>query len=160
MPAMRARSSLRRSWPPAGVVAALCVILAAAPVPAAAMPRPDPPPSAVAPDPPPDAAKPTAARAPQVQAPQPAVAAPLARRQQPPARQATPRPKAKPKRQVVVTQAVIRDSAPMPRRLSSPAVEALERGLLVTAGLALAVVALGGAVVLGASRRALAGARA
>jgi hypothetical protein len=60
----------------------------------------------------------------------------------------------------VEAQTVARDSAPMPRRPSPPAAEALERGLLVTAGVALAVVALGGAVVLGASRRALAGARA
>jgi hypothetical protein len=66
----------------------------------------------------------------------------------------------KPKRQIIAVQAVAHDSAPMPRGPFSPAAEALERGLLVPAGLALVVVALGGAVVLVASRRALAGARA
>jgi len=144
------------------------MFLAAAPIPAAAMPTPDPPPSVVTPDPPPEAVKPPAAltsvapdHSQRVQATsQPAVAAPPAPRQRSRVRPAAPRPKAKPKRQVVEAQAVARDSAPMPRRPSSPAAEALERGLLVPAGVALVVVALGGAVVLVASRRALAGARA
>jgi hypothetical protein len=48
----------------------------------------------------------------------------------------------------------------MPRGALAPAVEAVERGLLVAAGVALVIVALGGAVVLVAGRRALAGARA
>ncbi len=91
---------------------------------------------------------------------QPAVAAPGHSPAESRARPAAPRPKAKPKLRIVEAQAVARDSAPMPRRPSSPAAEALERELLVPAGVALAVVALGGAVVLGASRRALAGARA
>jgi hypothetical protein len=48
----------------------------------------------------------------------------------------------------------------MPRGSFSPAAEAIERGLLVAAGVALVLVALGGSVVLVASRHALAGARA
>jgi hypothetical protein len=132
------------------------------------MPTPDPPPPAVTPDPPPEAATPPAAvksvlpdQSQRAQATsRPAVAPPPTRRQQSRVRPAVPRPKAKPKRQVVAAQAVIRDSAPMPRSLFSPAAEAIKRGLLVTAGVALVVVALGGGVVLVASRRALAGARA
>jgi hypothetical protein len=68
--------------------------------------------------------------------------------------------KPKPKPPVVRRQPVIRDSAPMPRSSFSPAAEAIERGLLVVAGVALVLVALGGSVVLVASRRALAGAQA
>jgi hypothetical protein len=60
----------------------------------------------------------------------------------------------------VQLQAAVRDSAPMPRGQYPPAAEVLERGRLALAGLALVVVALGGAVVLAASRRALTGAQA
>jgi hypothetical protein len=48
----------------------------------------------------------------------------------------------------------------MPRAAFLPRAEVLERSRLALAGLALALVALGGAIVLGASRRALAGASA
>jgi hypothetical protein len=60
----------------------------------------------------------------------------------------------------VKLRAAVRDSAPLPRGEYRPASEVLERGRLALAGLALVVVALGGAVVLAASRRALTGAQA
>jgi hypothetical protein len=133
------------------------------------MPAPDPSPSAVAPDPPPEAVSPPAAtkpiapsRRPLVRATsQPAAVAPAAPARRSRARGVAPRPEPKP--EVVETEPVVRDSTPMPRApraTFSPAAEALERGLLVAAGIALVVVALGGAVVLLAGRRAFAGARA
>jgi hypothetical protein len=75
-------------------------------------------------------------------------------------RPAAARPTTKPKKQAVAAQAIPRDSAPMPRFPSSPAVRTIERSLLVPAGVALFVVAFGGAVVLVSSRRTLSGARA
>jgi hypothetical protein len=58
-----------------------------------------------------------------------------------------------------VATRIPRDSAPMPRTPLSPAAELLEPGRLALAGVVLAIVALGGAVVLGAGHRALTGAR-
>ena len=69
-----------------------------------------------------------------------------------------PEPAAKPA--VVLPVRVPRDSAPMPRGQATPATELLEPRWLALGGIALAVVALGGAVVLGAGHRALRGAHA
>jgi hypothetical protein len=133
------------------------------------MPTPDPPPSELRPDPPPEAAAPPAvvtdsaavlSRAGRAEpAARTSAVEPAASRQQARPTPQAIRPKTKPKRQVAQELPVPRDSAPMPR-IPSTAAEVLERGRLALAGIALAVVALGGAVVLGASRRVLAGARA
>jgi hypothetical protein len=58
------------------------------------------------------------------------------------------------------TVRIPRDSAPMPRTAATPAAELLEPGRLALAGVVLAFVALGGAIVLGAGHRAMTGARA
>ncbi|HEY7793542.1 MAG TPA: hypothetical protein VIA10_06005 [Gaiellaceae bacterium] len=76
----------------------------------------------------------------------------------------TPKPKSarqpKPKVAAALPVAVPRDSAPMPRGGTLRAAELLDSGRLALAGAALAIVALGGAVVLGVGRRALLEARA
>jgi hypothetical protein len=69
----------------------------------------------------------------------------------PAAVRAKPKPAAKPAAPLPVP----RDSAPMPRGGSLPAAEVFDPGRLALAGGALLIVALGGAVVLGAGRRAL-----
>jgi hypothetical protein len=162
--ATRARSSLRRSWPRTGVLPTLCVLLACAPA-AAAAPAPDPSPAPVRPDPAPEATTPSPPvqasappRAPVVSRAAPVVAA-ATPKAQPPSRP-RPRPAAKPKPRRLAPALVPRDSAPMPRSPFTPAAELLEPGRLLLAGVALAIVALGGAVVLGAGHRALTGARA
>jgi hypothetical protein len=60
------------------------------------------------------------------------------------------------KRTVVPSSAVPHDRGPVPLAAFVPTVEELNRGLAALAGLALAFVALGGAVVLVAARRELA----
>jgi hypothetical protein len=169
--ARRARSSLRRSWPRTGVVPTLCALLACAPASAAA-PAPDPPPSQLQPDPPPEAVTtPAPARS---SAPPPAVAivrpaAPAVTASPPapsPQPHRRPRPQAAAKAKPVSTPRaagtvrIPRDSAPMPRTAATPAAELLEPGRLALAGVVLAFVALGGAIVLGAGHRAMTGARA
>lgn len=68
------------------------------------------------------------------------------------------KPKQKQQHEVVKALPVARDPVLAPRVLYEPTADVLERGRLLLAGGALVVVALGGAVVLVASRRALAGA--
>jgi hypothetical protein len=70
-------------------------------------------------------------------------------------RPAAVRARPKPAPQGSAPLPVPRDSAPMPRSGSLPAAELLDSGRLALAGGALLIVALGGAVVLGAGRRAL-----
>jgi hypothetical protein len=137
------------------------MFLAAAP--AVAAPAPDPPPSALTPDPAPEAVKRPSASAPQprVRVLSPPAAAPAHAARPPVHVHATAqRPKAKQQPQVAKLQGVVRDSAPMPRGPEPPAADVFERGRLALAGLALFVVALGGAVVLLTTRRALTGAEA
>jgi hypothetical protein len=136
------------------------MFLAAAP--AVAAPAPDPPPSALTPDPAPEAVKrPSVSPQPHVRVLSPPAAA-AAHAARPPVHvhAAAQRPQAKQQPQVAKLQDVVRDSAPMPRGPDPPAAEVFERGRLALAGLALVVVALGGAVVLLTSRRALTGAEA
>ena len=143
----------------------LCIVLA---VPArAAAPSPDPPPDAVAPEAPPvTRTQPAQARsAPATVAPNPVVHRPVVRAQQPQAPAAKPKPVVKPKpvKRVAVTKraavppsAVPHDRGPVPLAALVPTVDELNRGLAAFAGLGLAFVALGGAVVLVAARRELA----
>lgn len=150
-----------------GGLAVLCVLLA---VPArAATPSPDPPPNTVAPEPPPvTRSQPAPVRsAPATVAPAPVVhrAAPVVRAQPAQAPAAKPKPVVKPKpiKRTVVTKRAIEpaavvphDRGPVPLAALVPTVEELNRGLAAFAGLGLAFVALGGAVVLVAARRELA----
>ncbi len=143
----------------------LCIVLA---VPArAATPSPDLPPDAVAPEPPPvTRTQPAPVRsAPATVAPAPVVhhAAPVVRAQPAQAPAAKPKPVVKPIKRTVVTKhavvpaaAVPHDRGPVPLASFVPTVEELNRGLAAFAGLGLAFVALGGAVVLVAARRELA----
>ena len=105
--------------------------------------------------------------APATVAPAPVVqrAAPAARAQPAQAPAAKPKPVAKPKpiktaavakRTVVPAAAVPHDRGPVPLAVFVPTVEELNRGLAAFAGLGLAFVALGGAVVLATARRELA----
>lgn len=159
---------LRRTGMPAGGLVLLCAVLV---VPArAATPSPDPPPVAVAPEPPPAArTQPARVRqAPVTVAPRAPVvrrAAPVVRAQSVQTPAAKPKPVVKPKptkrarvtkRTVVPASAVPHDRGPVPLAAFVPTVEELNRGLAALAGLALAFVALGGAVVLVAARRELA----
>ena len=161
------RSLLRRRGVPVGALAALFVVLA---VPArAATPSPDPPPNAVTPEPPPvTRTQPAPVRsAPATVAPAGVVprAAPGVRAQpaQAPATKQKRVVKAKPTKRATVTKrtvapasAIPHDRGPVPLAAFVPTVEELNRGLAAFAGLALAFVALGGAVVLVAARRELA----
>jgi outer membrane biosynthesis protein TonB len=158
---------LRRRGTPAGGLALLCVVLA---MPAhAATPAPDPPPEAVAPEAPPvTRTQPAPVRsAPAVVPPAPVVhrAAPVTRAQpvQKPAAKPKPVVKPKPTKRATVTKRTVvpasadpHDRSPVPLAAFVPTVEELNRGLAAFAGLALAFVALGGAVVLVAARRELA----
>ena len=164
-------SVLRRKGSQAGGLALLCAVLV---LPAqAATPSPDPPPLAVAPEPPPAAkTQPAPVRStPVVATPAPAVQrpAPVVRVQpvQTPAApkatvKAKPKPTAKPKAAAKRTARVVEpvaaprvphDRARVPLVAFVPAVDELDRGLLAVAGIALLLVALGGAVLL-ASRGA------
>jgi hypothetical protein len=143
----------------------LCIVLV---VPArAATPAPDPPPDAVAPEAPPASrTQPAPVRsAPVTVAPVVHREAPVARAQRPQAPAAKPKPvvRSKPvkrtavtKRTVVPPSAVPHDRGPVPLAALVPTVDELNRGLAAFAGLGLAFVALGGAVVLVAARRELA----
>jgi outer membrane biosynthesis protein TonB len=159
---------LRRRGTPAGGLALLCVVLA---VPAhAATPAPDPPPEAVAPEAPPvTRTQPAPARTAPVSTPRSAPvihrAAPVTRAQpvQKPAAKPKPVVKPKPTKRATVTKRTVvpasadpHDRGPVPLAAFVPTVEELNRGLAAFAGLALAFVALGGAVVLVAARRELA----
>jgi len=152
---------------PVGGVALLCAILAGPA--SAATPTPDPPPVAVAPEAPPVTRKqPAPVRsAPVIVPPAPVVqrAAPVVRAQ--PVRAPAAKPKAVVESKLVKTRAATKEkvepasAVPHDRRvvpLASfvPTVEELNRGLAALAGIGLALVALGGAVVLAAARRELA----
>ena len=159
---------LRRRGTPAGGLALLCLVLA---LPAqAATPAPDPPPQAVAPEAPPVTRTTTPApvrKAPVVVAPAPVVhrAAPVTRAQPMQKPAATPRHAAKQKpvartkpTKPVVTKTVVvvpHDRARLPVG-ALVAADELDRGLLLFAGGALLLVALGGSVVFVAARRQLA----
>ena len=170
MPEERMRSSLRRSRSPGGILLLLCLVLAAVPNAAAQAPAPDPAPgvsptTGPAPDPLPvaPAQPPPAARVAQASQPslQPPAVPPVSTREAPvkPARRtAVAKPKAVARRPALVVSEP-RDSV-MPAAAFLQRADALERSRLVLAGLALALVALGGAVVLGVGSRALAEARA
>lgn len=157
---------LRRTGAPVGALLLTAAVLAGT---AVAMPTPDPPPAAVAPEPPPvTRSEPAPVRS----APTPVAPAPVVRRAAPvertqPAQSSAAKPKsvAKPKpikraaaveRTVVPASAVPHDRGPVPLAALVPTVEELNRGLAAFAGLGLAFVALGGAVVLVAARRELA----
>ena len=161
--------------------AGVACLLFLVPVSSAATPAPDPPPVAVTPDAQPTTAP--VRRAPAVtrtvvtpptapvvtrtvvtpvivtrEVPVRPVATPVQQRQAKPkaAAKAKPKPAAKPKPE----QAVVRTSPPhdrnrVPLARFVPTAEELNRGLVMFAGLALALVALGGGVVLGAGRDAL-----
>ena len=156
---------LRRRGTPAGGLALLCLVLA---VPAqAAAPAPDPPPEAVAPEAPPVARTTSPApvrKAPVVVAPVVHRAAPVTRAQPVPKPAATPKPKhsitkvvvVKNPKPVVKKPAVPHDRRPLPLARFVPTVEELNRGLAALAGVGLALVAVGGALVLTAARRELA----
>lgn len=143
----------------------LCIVLV---VPArAATPSPDPPPDALAPEAPPAArTQPAPVRgAPVTVAPVVHRAVPAVRAQPPQAPAAKPKAVVKPKpvkrtavtkRTVVPPSAVPHDRGPVPLAAFVPTVDELNRGLAAFAGLGLAFVALGGAVVLVAARRELA----
>jgi hypothetical protein len=164
-------SLLRRRGSPAGGLALLCVVLA---VPArAAAPTPDPPPAAVAPEPPPvTRTQPARVRsAPVSVAPAPVVhrAAPVVRAHPPQAPAArtkavvkpkvVAKPKPKPVKRTAATKSANvppHDRGRVPLAALVPTADELNRGLAALAGLGLAFVALGGAVVLVAARRELA----
>ena len=181
MPVGKRRSLLRRSGP----VGAFCFVCLAFLVPssyAAGAPSPDPPPLAVAPDPqhsaPVVVSPPREREAPVVQTPAirsftpapAATAAPAPVVQEPPALRTTP--PVKKKRPVVRKQKPAPVSSPTPS-VSPPRsaphdvwhapraavavreVEVLPRGRLALAGAALALVALGGGVILGVGGRTL-----
>jgi hypothetical protein len=157
-------SLLRRRGTPAGGLALLCVVLA---MPAqAATPAPDPPPEAVAPEPPPvTGTQPEPVRsAPVIVTPAPVVhrAAPVTRAQPAQAPAAKPKPVAKAKPKAVARPApkpvaatrVPHDRSRVPLA-AVVTVNELDRSLLTVAGIALLLVALGGAVLLAAARRQL-----
>lgn len=171
-----ASSLLRRI----GTSAVLCCLAFAAPA-QGASPSPDPPPLGVAPEAPRSepapAPVPQPAPAPNLVVTQPRVvvrtveepvyvvrevpAKPAATPQSPvrakPKPMAKTTPKPKPKKPVVVPKAVPHDRGPVPLAAFIPTVEELNRGLLALAGVGLAFVALGGAVMLAAARRQLEG---
>lgn len=68
---------------------------------------------------------------------------------------ASPRARLSPKPPTPRREAIARDSTPLPPGFTPVAAEELDRGRLALAGGALALVALGGAVVFGAARRTL-----
>ena len=173
-----ASSLLRRI----GTSAVLCCLALAGPA-YGAEPSPDPPPIGVAPEAPQPERDPTPAAATR-SAPAPVrvvtqppvvvrtvedpvyvvreVPAKPAATPQPPVRakpkpvaKATPKPK--PKKPAVVLKAAPHDRSPVPLAAFIPTVEELNRGLLALAGVGLAFVALGGAVMLAAARRQLEG---
>jgi outer membrane biosynthesis protein TonB len=170
VPERSVKSSLRRSRSPLGILLLVGLVLAS---PAwAQTPAPDPPPSGLAPDPPPQAAAPPPAPAPTPPppaAPTPAITdvvetpRPAAREPAQPARPEQKR-KPKPEPKPAAKQPPAVDSQPRDSTMPRPTLDApgrvLERSRIVLAGLALVVVALGGAVVLGTGRRALVEARA
>ena len=158
---------LRRRGTPAGGLALLCLVL---PLPAyAATPAPDPPPEAVAPEAPPVARHDPARTGPQgpggrrARACRPPCRAGHARAAGAEARRRRRRPsqKAKPSVKKPVARPVQRRPSRSPRtarpracaaRRVRPAVDELDRGLLAFAGIALLLVALGGARAARASR--------
>src|SRR5918994_2927704 len=172
MEARMYRSSLRRSRAPFGALLALALALPLSAL--AATPTPDPPPLPVSPEPPPAATtQPAPVRTtPAVVAPPHVVDhPPPVVRQQPMQTPAAPKAavKAKPKAtakpdaaakrpaRVVETVAAPRlphDRGPVPL-VAFLAQDPLDRGLLAVAGVALLLVALGGAVLLGVARRQL-----
>ena len=157
------RSLLRRIGTPAGGVLLLCAVLAA-PLPAAT-PTPDPPPVAVAPEPPPvtrsrpapvrrapvSSSAPVVGSAPAAVAPARPAAAPQAKRKPAARRPAVPKP------QVAAppVRAQPHDRSPVPLAALVLVDELPNRGLLLLGGVALLVVALGGAVVFITARRQL-----
>jgi hypothetical protein len=163
--------------------AGVACLLFVAPVSSAATPAPDPPPVAVTPDVQPTTAP--VRRAPAVtrtvvtpptapvvtrtvvtpvivtrEVPVRPAATPAQQRQAKPTpkRAAKPAPRAKPKpEQAVVRRPPPHDRNRVPLARFVPTAEELNRGLVMFAGLALALVALGGGVVLGVGRGALKG---
>ena len=159
-------SLLRRRGTPAGGLALLCVVLA---VPAqAATPTPDPPPVSVAPEAPPvtRTQPPPLRSAPVTVAPRRVGQRAVSLERAQPALTPAAKPKARPtlpvkkaaaaKRPIVPASAVPHDRGPVPLVDFVPTVEELNRGLAALAGTGLALVALGGALVLVAARRELA----
>ena len=183
MPDGKRRSLLRRSGP-VGALGFVCLACLVPISYAAGSPAPDPPPLAVEPDPQPSKPvvvaprrpreEPVVVRTPIVQssvpapvatmAPAPVVEQPVAKQ---PVRRATPKP-AKKKRPAVqeaepaaspapvVLPALREPWPPLPRATTAaPAAEVLERRRYALAGVVLALVAVGGGVLLGVGGRTL-----